>query len=134
MPNPHVPAAETGLSNDDFDDALIRRERDLKSLRSAAATFSDRGRALIDRLKAIKANLAAPQHESAQSEDSHLLDAVERLNELTNFIDCAWLASRSVEDRSDRDGLSVVLDHAATGLRRLSKELCPSASAGRSAL
>jgi hypothetical protein len=133
MPNPHVPAAGTGLSNDDFDEALIRLERDLQSLRSAAATFSDRGRALIDRLKAIKTNLAVPQHESAEDADSHLLDAVDRLNELTSFVDCAWLASRSVEDRGDRDGLSMVLDHAASGLRKLSEDLHPPPSARRSA-
>jgi len=124
MPNPDVPADEIGLS-DHFDDAVIRLERDLKSLRSAAATFSDRGRALIDRLKATKANLAASQQWPAQSEDSRLLDAVERLNELTSFVDCAWLASRSVEDRSDRDGLSIVLDHAAMGLRKLSQDIHP---------
>jgi hypothetical protein len=113
---------------------VIRLERDLKSLRSAAATFSDRGRALIDRLKAMKTHLAAPQPGSAGEGDSHLLDAVYRSNELTNFIDCAWLASRSVEDRSDRDALSVLLDHAATGLRKLSKDICPPASGGRSAV
>jgi len=105
---------------------LIRLERDLKSLRSAAATFSDRGRALIDRLKAIKVNLAASEQDPVQTGDSRLLDAIERLNELTSFVDCAWLASRSVEDRGDRDGLSIVLDHAAMGLRKLSQDIHPS--------
>ena len=129
MPNPDVPADEIGLS-DGFDDAVIRLERDLKSLRSAAATFSDRGRALIDRLKATKANLTASPPESAG--DSQFLDAIDRLNELASFVDCAWLASRSIEDRGDRDGLSIVLDHAAMGLRKLSQDIHP-APARRSA-
>ena len=120
MPNPDVPADEIGLS-DGFDDAVIRLERDLKSLRSAAATFSDRGRALIDRLKAIKADLAASEQDPVQTGDSRFLDAIDRLNELASFVDCAWLASRSIEDRGDRDGLSIVLDHAAMGLRKLCK-------------
>ena len=75
-----------------------------------------RGRALIDRLRAIKTNLAVPQSEYMPTLDPRLLDVVDRLNELTDFVECAWLASRSVEDKDDRGGLSVVLDHAAAGL------------------
>ena len=130
MPNPHVPAAETGLSHD-FDEDVIRLERDLKSLRSAAATFSERGRALIDRLKAIKTNLTVPQSEYTPTLDPRLIDVVDRLNELTDFVECAWLASRSVEDKDDRGGLSVVLDHAAAGLRQLSEDIYAPATAAR---
>jgi len=78
---------------------------------------------MIDRVKAIQAGLAVPQQEPAQKMDSSQLDVADRLNELTKFVECAWLAAYSVEDRGDVGGLSTVLDHAATGLRKLSREI-----------
>jgi hypothetical protein len=115
------PQSETKAS---LETGLLRLEHDLTALQSAAAALSDSGRAVIDQIKVIKTNAAAPR----QSEtELRLSDAAAHLHEIDDFLHCVLLASMSVEDRSDRDGLSAVLGHALLEMHKLSQELRPDA-------
>jgi hypothetical protein len=120
MPNVDVPAAESGLP-DDFHEKLRRLERDLTSMKSASETVWKRGRALIDRLKNAERIACAPSADYVRP-PATLVEFVDRLNELTNYVECGWLAARGLGDEHDNAGLSVALGRAVVGLRELSKD------------
>jgi hypothetical protein len=88
-------------------------------MKSATETAWTRGRALIDRLKTAEKVTRGP------SVDGMSKDVVDRLNELTDYVECGWLAARELENEQSGAGLSAVLGCAIVGLRELTKHFEP---------
>jgi hypothetical protein len=116
-----VDATHVIIATDATKEALKRLERDLQSLRSASETVWSRGRSLIDRLASLDERADTPSCSATEFDRQTLIDFADRLNEITDFVECGFLAARNLENEDESTPLSVLLSHAVAKLRELAR-------------